>query len=265
MPVNLETALAIRQRAIANGRWVGAGQINIDSCLALGFESWNSMVAQGFTMPDRYIEFLQGHGTQPLNNAMELCDVISKKYGHSDPSDYRKGFSPSSTVLVKANEQLKKIRDAQDEEIKRFQETGEVTLGFKDSEVYERVKMLEDQAKEQTAIIIGLDDKNMNLEKELSRHRDQILAIQHLLEVMMDQKNEELREVEEAREAKEAEELQRVDEYNKKIVEMYDCFLYTFVPAIVILIIGIIVALYHDSRNSVYILENRTLIMDRSS
>jgi len=257
MPVNLETALALRAKASANGTWLGAGQKNIDSCLALGFESWTSMVEQGFTMPDRYIEHLQGFTPTRLRDSMELCDIIAKKYGHSDPPVYRKVFSPSSSVLLKAGEQLKKIRDAQEEEMKRFQETGEVTLGFKDEEVYERVKMLEDQSKNQTAIIIGLDDKLMDLEKELSHHRDQILAIQHLLEVQMDQKNAE---IEEANQAQEVQEQQR-----KNAVDMYDTLLWFFFPSITILVFAIIFSIYNYPGNSLHILENRTLIMDRSS
>lgn len=194
MPVNLETALALRAKAYGGAGWDKTADQNIKACVALGFDNWNSMLELGFKSPNHYIEYLEG---LPLRKT------------------------------------------------------------FKDEEVYERVKMLEDQSKNQTAIIVALDDKLMDLEKELGHHRDQILAIQHLLEVQMDQKNAE---IEEANQAQEAEEQQR-----KKAVDMYDTLLWFFFPSITILVFAIIFSIYSYPGNSLHILENRTLIMDRSS
>jgi hypothetical protein len=214
------------------------------------------------TIPDGEERRAIIHSAELFNKIVNKY-FISEQYLRFDPSV--ENMRMSQTTVQKATGQMKKMKEAMENEIHQFLETGEITLGFKDMELYERVKMLEDQEKEQTAIIVGLDDKVTNLENELTKHRDQILSIQHLLEVMIDKKNEELREAQETREsqkAKENEEIQRVEEYNKKMVEIYDCFLYIFVPVIVVVIT---VALYSDFRYSVYIPENRTLIMGRPS
>jgi uncharacterized coiled-coil protein SlyX len=213
-----------------------------------------------------------GEERRNILHAMELLTLIVNKhficgpqlltgrgYLRDDPSI--NSMSISASIVQRASEQIKKIKEAMDKEIREFVETGELSLGFKDMELYERVKMLEEQSKTQTAIIIALDDKVMNLEKEMTQHRDQILAIQYLLEVQMDQKNAE---IEETKQAQEAEELKK-EEYNKRVIEMYDSFLYFFFPSITLLVFAIIFTIYNYPENSLYIPENRTLIMDRSS
>ena len=194
MPVNLETALALRAKAYGGAGWDKTADQNIKACVALGFDNWSSMLELGFKSPNHYIEYLEG---LPLRKT------------------------------------------------------------FKDEEIYERVKMLEDQSKNQAAIIIGFDDKLMDLEKELSQHRNQILAIQHLLEIQMDQKNAE---IEEANQTQEAGEQQR-----KKMIDVYNTLLCFFIPSITILLFAIIFSIYRYPENPLHILENRTLIMDRSS
>ena len=117
--------------------------------------------------------------------------------------------------------------------------------------------MLQEHNKLKTDILIGLDDKVIHLERELNSHRNQILSIQHLLEVQMDQKNDEIRRIQMEKEAEE--------DLEKKMIEMYDSFLYTVLPAIIVVVLAMFFALYKDSRYPIYFHENRTLIMDRSS
>jgi len=171
-------------------------------------------------------------------------------------------FDPSPVVVKNLTSQYKKHSKIINDKITRFQETGEIDLSFKDMELYERVQMLEGQSKDQTTVIVGLNDKVANLENELSEQKDQIIAIRYLLELQMEQRTAEIQE---AQVANEVLMTKKKEEFEKKISEINTTFLCFFLPSIVILIIAIIVSLYTESKQSAYFTENKTLIMDRSS
>jgi hypothetical protein len=211
------------------------------------------------TMPD-------GDERDSILNSSDLVYIILGKYFFSQR--YLKNESVVQNMMIsqfaieKASEQIKKIEEAMENEIKQYLETGEINLGFKDMELYERVQMLEGQSKDQTTVIVGLNDKIASLENELREQKDQVIAIRYLLELQMEQRTTEIEESQVANELLIA---KKEEEFEKKISEINTTFLCFFLPSIVILIIAVIVSLYIESKQSAYYPENRTLIMDRSS
>jgi len=260
MPVNLETALALRTKAYRGPGWDKSAEQNLEACKSLGFESWKSMLDQGFNSPDQYIEFLEGR--RPGPSASELCDVISRKYGHPNPMAYRCGthgykgeFIASSTVLVKANEQLKKIRDAQEEEMKRFQETGEVTLGFKDENLYARIEDLERRLNEFAVHIVlhrDMKERIDEVEEFTSKYKDNMLALEHLLVTLIEQTN-----IQRADASTDTDDPPLEEDTTNKNGDSY--MIYTFAFPFLILAIAILYVIYDDRQRSINLelLDNR--------
>ena len=177
MLVNLEDALRVKEHAIRAKTWKQIG--SPEHCRMLGFTSWADMIHMGFSSPQNYIEFLEGKWATNTNwspnslkdwedcktqcslgkyHARELCEIILKKYGDRHPSLYE--FTPSTTVLIKAKDQMNRVKDAIDDEIRQFNETGEITLGIKDKALEKRIN---------------------DLEKQIIKHRDHILSMDNLL------------------------------------------------------------------------------------
>jgi len=201
-----------------------------------------------------------------IKHSVDILNALLRKYFMPDVYSYVKmnghTMNISPITIQKASEQVKKMKEAMENEINTFLETGEINLGFKDMELYERVQMLEGQSKDQTTVIVGLNDKVANLENELSEQKDQILAIRYLLELQMSQKNAEIQE---SQVAKERLMTKKEEEFENKINEMHNTFLCFFLPSIAVLIIAVIFSFYNESKESAFYPENRTLIMDRSS
>lgn len=201
-----------------------------------------------------------------MKHSVDILNGLLRKYFTSEVYQYAKTkghtMSISPIAIQKASEKMKKMKEAMENEINTFLETGEISLGFKDMELYERIQMLEGQSKTKTTIILSLDEKIINLENELSEQKDQILAIHHLLELQMSQKNAE---VQESQVANECEMTKKGEEFENRINEMHNTFLCFFLPSVVVLVIAVIFSFYNESTYSAYYPENRTLIMDRSS
>jgi hypothetical protein len=234
---------------------------SVNDCIKLA-SGWGGAFAG---LPD-------GDERRAIIHSSELLNKIVSKY--FSPERYLRQHPNVANMFIsaksiqKASEQMKKINEARDNEIHTFIETGEISLGFKDLDLHERVKMLEDKNKEQATVIVNLNSMISRIEKESSDHRDQMLAIQHLLESQIEQKNSEIREAQEAQEVQEVQEVQEATkekEYKKKMLELYDNFICIFLPGVALVLSMMIYALSRDSTNSFYFPENRTLIMDRSS
>jgi hypothetical protein len=210
-----------------------------------------------------------------ITNSSELLYKIVSKYFFSERylryDPVVENMRVSQIAIQKATGQMKKIKEAMENEIHTFLETGEISLGFKDMRLYDMVKMIQEQTADQTTVIVGLNKKIVGIEKKVNEQRNQILAIQHLLEVQMEQRNAEIRGAQEAQEFQEAQEAQEYENAKKEerlakeMVEMYDALLCVFLPVITVIISMIIFIICQDSRSSLYFPENRTLIMDRSS
>lgn len=293
MLLDHNSAHVLRNRRTASGIWNSSTKNNIDSCLALGFESWTSMLDQGFKSPDEYINFLEGNVSPP--GPWQLCTIIAKKYGHRDPVAYcrgsyehgeYKGFMPSPIVSQKSKEQLKKISDSLEKEMQRFQETGEVTLAFKDEILYIRVEELEcklnkfavqevvngemkakNEALEKRVIdlelranehavqiVINRDLKERLIEVEefATRYKDNMLALENLLHTLIAQTN-----IEKADASTGPIDL---EEKQEEIVDNDEsCILYSFIIPFLILLAAVIYALYTDSMRhaELELLDNR--------
>uniref|UniRef100_A0A6C0AM90 Uncharacterized protein n=1 Tax=viral metagenome TaxID=1070528 RepID=A0A6C0AM90_9ZZZZ len=270
-----------REKRAVNGAWDWTAQDNLASCLALGFESWASMLDQGFKSPDEYISFLEGNVSPP--GPWQLCTIIAKKYGHRDPVAYcrgsyehgtYKGFMPCPIVLQKSKEQLKKISDSLENEMKRFQETGEVTLGFKDDILYARVTEVECKLNEfvvQRAENNALKDKILVLEKFVNNHKNSTRALENLLNTLIKQTrlpvvdeasqcDEDADDVEDTEDTEDTEggNSEKIDE-----IETYDDSLNAFflLSALAILIVSLLYSMHKDYNRS----SNQELLDNRAA
>ena len=117
------------------------------------------------------------YGQQPLTGRGYL----------RDPSISNMSVSP--IVIQKASKLMKKAKDAMDNEIRQFLETGEVTLGFKDEILYSRVEELERclneiavKQEENTA----MKDRIVALEDFVNHHTENMLALENILNTLIE-------------------------------------------------------------------------------
>jgi hypothetical protein len=71
------------------------------------------------------------------------------------------------------------MKEAMENEIKQFLETGEVTLGFKDDELYKRVEELER--------LNPINERLLKVEKFVNKYKDHLLAIENILNRLIEQ------------------------------------------------------------------------------
>jgi len=251
MLVNLEDALKVKDYAIRANTWKSIGCP--EHCRMLGFTNWSEMLDRGFSSPQNYIEFLEGKWATNTKwkagsltdwedcktacslgkyHARELCEMILKKYGDRHPSLYE--FTPSTTVLIKAKEQMNRVKEAMDNEIRQFNETGEITIGIKDKELEKRVKKIETQ---------------------LTSFKDHSLALEHLLVTLAEYFKINPNEVVESPEPLEnpepvaaAKPEEDEEEYWRDV----------FIPAVFVIFIGLMIALYYDTKNVEAFLHNNS-------
>lgn len=236
-----------------------------EHCRMFGFNSWADMIHMGFSSPQNYIEFLEGKWTTNTNwspdsltdwedcktkcslgkyPARELCEMILKKYGDRHPSLYE--FTPSTTVLIKAKDQMNRVKEAMDDEIRQFNETGEITLGIKDKELEKRVKKIETQ---------------------LILFKDHSLALEHLLVTLTEhftvKANEPLEPIEPVEDLEPLESVKPVEDLEalEPLEPLEDEEEYcrdVFIPALFVVFIGLMIALYYDTRNVEAFLHNNS-------
>ena len=254
MLVNLNDALKIKEHALRAMTWKNIG--SPEHCRMFGFTNWSHMLDMGFSSPQNYIEFLEGKWAENTiwkagcltdwedckttcslgkYHARELCEMILKKYGDRHPSLYE--FTPSTAVLIRAKDQVNRVKEAMDDEMKQFNETGEITLGIKDKELEKRVKKIETQL---TLF------KNHSLAIE-----NLIIALAENLTVKADEPVEPLEPLKyiEPREDLElVEPLEEEEEYFRDV----------FIPAVFVIFIGLMIAMYYDTRNIEAFLHNNS-------
>ena len=271
---------------------------------------WKDVIQKGINIP-----FCK---RQSIVDSYSLLHLIASKYMSpnsaalyiSGEGGYTHGGVDMSPIMVqKSGEQMKKVREAMENEIRKFQVSGEVTLPFKDAELYKRFAVIEDNCRNYSCVIIGMDERiteleknisnirqysgrfhmiehllvnldkqselnhsqtavivNMGekiatLEKQLSQNRDQMLAFEHLLTILAEQKSN----VSEAEaiepEALEQEALEQEEDSNTyseasqnsvkvSTDEDYDGFLCVFIPAVTVLVIALLFTLYQEMRRS---------------
>jgi len=167
-------------------------------------------------------------------DSVALLTRIARKHGHDNPglyvyggSGYGKGVDPSPAILIKASEQMKKVRDSLEHEIREFQETGEFSLAFKDVELEKRIA---------------------DIEGRLNQSRAQMIAIEHLLTMLLDQRSP----VTPSPPVEDVDEEDEEPEDNKIPMSFtrndYDDFLCVFLPAVTVLMVALTYTLYHELR-----------------
>jgi hypothetical protein len=248
MPVNLDDALKIKEHAVRAMTWKNIG--SPEHCKMFGFTNWSHMLDMGFSSPQNYIEFLEGKWARDSHwkagcltdwedcktkcalgkyHARELCEMILKKYGDRNPSLYE--FTPSTTVLIKAKDQMNKVKKAVNDEMQRFNETGEFILGVRDKELENRVKKIESQHL--------LFREHIDVLEEL---------VVTLAEQVIVKPNEVIEPLEPLETLEPLEPLDEEEEYFRDV----------FIPAVVVVFIGLILALYYDTRNVEAFLHNNS-------
>lgn len=226
-------------------------------------------------------------------HTVDIVNGLLRKYFMADVYHYVKmngnNMSINPMTIEKATGQMKKIKAAMENEIRQFLETGEVSLGFKDQELYDRTTKLEEQYTEhacaildlhkrvtqiseyydkfhmiehlminlekqselnnaQSAVIVNMTEKIAKVEKRLSENRDQMLAFEHLLTMLVEQKSP----VQHSHDVDDSENIEQDDETNKIPMpftkEEYDDFICVFLPASLLLIVMLLHTLYHYFR-----------------
>ena len=260
---------------------------------------WKDVIQKGINIPYcKRQSIIDSHTLLHLLVSKYMIPNLAGLYISGEGGFTHGGVEMSQTMVQKASEQVKKVRDALEDEIRQFQETGEVVLGFKDNELYDRTAKLEGQVNQNLSAIIELDDKCINLneriiqitqyydkfhmiehlminlekqselnktqsavivnttekianlEKRLSENRDQMLAFEHLLTMLVEQKSPVEptpfveKESAEQENAEEGPEVIPVD-FSK---EEYEDFIYVFLPASILLIVMLLYTLYHHLR-----------------
>ena len=225
-------------------------------------------------------------------NSVDIVNGLLRKYFMADVYQSVKlnghNMSINPMTIEKATGQMKKMKAAMENEIHQFLETGEVSLGFKDQELYDRTTKLEEQHTEhacaifdlhkrvtqiseyydkfhmiehlminlekqselnktQSAVIVNMTEKIAKVEKQLSENRDQMLAFEHLLTMLVEKKSpvEPSSLVEDDEDKQQEPEMIPVP-FSK---EEYDDFICVFLPASLVLIVMLIYTLYHHLRH----------------
>jgi hypothetical protein len=104
-----------------------------------------------------------------------------------DPSISNISVSPM--VIQKASKLVKKAKDAMDNEIRQFLQTGEVTLGFKDEALYARVEELERHLNEtlvKQEEYVAMKERIVALEVFVNHHTDNMLALENILNTLIE-------------------------------------------------------------------------------
>jgi hypothetical protein len=196
---------------------------------------------------------------QSVLDSVNLLDAVVNKhfiYGFqalSGGKGYlsRTDFTINETILRKASAQVKKITDEIDNELRQIQETGEVTLGFKDEKLHTRVTDIERRLNE---IVVYqaenslLKERVAELEDFVTHHTDNMLALEHLLNRLIEQTNVEKANATTQCEAiEENKEVEYVEKIDKVVKDDNFIEILFFLSAFVIFAINIIYMTYKNS------------------